>query len=199
MPWENFSHGIFLPAPKIFFSGCTVSCKSFRMGSTCEDTKGKAAGSLKEAETESRRQIFCRTYLQTMDPQRAARTAGCRDGFSTLGIQQVQKRLDEMRETAAAQICREDILRRLAQLAFGPVNDAVRLALEGERADLEELDLSAVSEFKVTDKGVEIRFVDRLRALEALGELLEDKGGGAQELYQALAEAAGEEGGWEHG
>lgn len=161
--------------------------------------KGKAVGYLKEAETESRRQIFCRTYLQTMDPQRAARTAGCRDGFSTLGIQQVQKRLDEMRETAAAQICREDILRRLAQLAFGPVNDAVRLALEGEQADLKELDLSAVSEFKVTDKGVEIRFVDRLRALEALGAMLEEKGGGARELYQALAEAAGEEGGWEHG
>ena len=134
-----------------------------------------------------------------MDPQRAAQLAGCRDGFSTLEVRQVQKRLDEMRETAAAQICREDILRRLAQLAFGPVNDAVRLALEGERADLEGLDLSAVSEFKVTDKGVEVRFVDRLRALEALREMLEEKGGGAEELYRALTEAADEEGGWEHG
>lgn len=149
--------------------------------------------------TESRRQAFCRAYLQTLDPQRAAQLAGCRDGFSTLEVRQVQKRLDEMRETAAAQICREDILRRLAQLAFGPVNDAVRLALEGERADLEGLDLSAVSEFKVTDKGVEVRFVDRLRALEALREMLEEKDGGAEELYRALTEAADEEGGWEHG
>lgn len=154
---------------------------------------------MESAREESRRQVFCQTYLQTMDPLRAARSAGCRDGFSTLGIQQVQKRLDGMRETAAAQICREDVLRRLAQLAFGPVNDAVRLAMEGRAADLENLDLSAVSEFKVTDKGVEVRFVDRLRALEALGEMLEEKAGGAQELYRALAEAAGEEGGWEHG
>lgn len=149
--------------------------------------------------TESRRQAFCRAYLQTMDPQRAAQLAGCRDGFSTLEVRQVQKRLDEMREASAAQICREDILRRLVQLAFGPVNDAVRLALEGKEANLEELDLSAVSEFKVTDKGVEIRFVDRLRALDALREMLEEKGGGAEELYRALTEAVGEEGSWEHG
>lgn len=155
---------------------------------------------MEEEKNRSRRQTFCQAYLQTMNPQRAARAAGCRDGFSTLEVRQVQKRLDQMRETAAAQICREDVLRQMAQLAFGPVNDAVRLALEGKQANLEQLDLSAVAEFKVTDKGgVEVRFVDRLRALDALREMLEEKGGGAQELYQALAEAAGEEGGWEHG
>ena len=89
--------------------------------------------------------------------------------------------------------------RRLAQLAFGRVNDAARLALHSEEADLETLDLSAVAELKVTDKGVEIRFVDRLRALDALREMLEEKGGGAEELYRALTEAVGEEGSWEHG
>ena len=47
----------------------------------------------------------------------------------------------------------------------------------------------------MTDKGgVEVKLVDRVRALEALWELLGDSGGtGAEELYQALEGS----GGWE--
>ena len=99
------------------------------------------------------------------------------------------------------QICRQDAVRRLAQLAFGRVNDAVRLALGAGGADAETLDLSAVAELKVTDKGgIEVKLIDRVRALEALyGLLSEERAGGAGELYQALTEAARGEGGWEDG
>ena len=106
-----------------------------------------------------------------------------------------------MREAAAIQLRREDALRRLAQLAFGRANDGVRLALSGREADTDDLDLSAVAEIKVTDKGgVEIKFVDRVRALETLCNLLESSDGqGAADLYRALT-AAGDDGerGWEH-
>ncbi len=65
-------------------------------------------------------------------------------------------------------VTRQDVTRRLAELAFGRANDCVRLALE-ERADLDRLDLSLLSEVKRNDKGtVEIRLVDRLKALEQL-------------------------------
>lgn len=103
-----------------------------------------------------------------------------------------------MRECAAGQLRREDALRRLAQLAFGQVNDGVRLAFAGKTAETQALDLSAVSEIRVTEKGgVEVKFVDRVRALETLCTLLESSGGqGAEELYRALT--AGQEGGWEH-
>jgi hypothetical protein len=76
----------------------------------------------------------------------------------------------------------------------------VALALHAGEADVESLDLSAVAEFRVTDKGgVEVKLVDRVRALATLCELLETGGSqGAEELYRALAESA-EEGGWEHG
>ena len=41
--------------------------------------------------------------------------------------------------------------------------------MHSEEADLETLDLSAVAELKVTDKGgVEVKLIDRIRALEAL-------------------------------
>jgi len=133
---------------------------------------------------------FCRAYLRTMDPERAALESGLQDGFEVLSRKTVQSRLERMRADTAGQIRRDDAVRRLAQMAFGRVNDAVRLALNPREVDLDQLDLSAVSELKVTDKGVEIRLVDRVRALEALCELLENGIGGADELYQALEEAA---------
>ena len=145
--------------------------------------------------------VFCRAFLRTMDPERAAAEAGKKDGFSALKKMAMQETLEEMRLSAVSQIRREDVIRRLAQLAFGRANDAVRLALHPEIADPEMLDLSALSELKVTDKGVEVKLIDRVRALEALHSLLENGGdGGAEELYRALEDAAGQvEGGWENG
>ena len=148
-----------------------------------------------------RAEAFCRKYLQCMDPEQAAVLAGCADGYAMLEAKMVRRRLERMRKAAAGQVRREDAVRRLAQLAFGRVNDAARLALHSAEADLETLDLSAVAELKVTDKGgVEIKLIDRIRALEALcGLLSEEKAEGAGELYRVLAEATGEEGAWDDG
>ena len=152
-------------------------------------------------EKDGRTGAFCRRYLQCMDPELAAAADGCGDGYRMLERKNVSRRLEQMREAAAGQVCREDAVRRLAQLAFGRVNDAARLALHSGEADLETLDLSAVAELKVTDKGsVEIKLIDRIRALEALcGLLSEEKAEGAGELYRVLADAAGEEGAWDDG
>lgn len=136
---------------------------------------------------------FCAAYLRTMDPERAAAESGRADGFSALGRKNVQNRLDRMREAAAKQLCREDAVRRLAQLAFGRANDAAVLALYPRDTDPAALDLSAVAELKVSDKGVEIKLVDRVRALEALCSLLENTGEEAGALYAALREASGPE------
>lgn len=148
-----------------------------------------------------RAEAFCRKYLQCMDPEQAAVLAGCADGYAMLEAKMVRRRLERMREAAAGQVRREDAVRRLAQLAFGRVNDAARLALHSAEADLATLDLSAVAELKVTDKGgVEVKLIDRIRALEALcGLLSEEKAEGAGELYRVLAEATGEEGAWDDG
>ena len=135
---------------------------------------------------------FCTAYLKTLDPERAAAACRLDDGFALLVRKSVRKRLESMRTAAAEEIRREDVLRRLAQLAFGRANDAAKLALSPGNVDPAELDLSAVSEIKVTDKSVEIKLVDRVRALETLCGLLGDTSGGAEELYQALAEAAGQ-------
>ena len=81
---------------------------------------------------------------------------------------------------------REDVLRRLAELAFGQPNDCVRLALEG-LTDLDKLDLSLLSEIRRSDKGlVEIRLIDRVKVLERLQQAMEEGGDGMGELIQAL-------------
>lgn len=140
---------------------------------------------------------FCTAYLRTLDPERAAVESRTEDGFSALGRKAVQTRLDRMRENAWGQLRREDAVRRLAQLAFGRANDAVALALKPRETDPAELDLSAVAEFRVTDKGgVEVKLVDRVRALETLCSLLENGGREAEALYKALQDAAEPEG-WE--
>ena len=116
---------------------------------------------------------FCRAYLRTMDPEQAAAEIGRRDGYAMLGQKGTQQKLERMRCDAAAQLKREDVLRQLARLAFGRVDDAVTLALRRGETEPEGLELSAVSELRVTEKGVEVKLVDRVRALETLWKLLD--------------------------
>lgn len=85
-----------------------------------------------------------------------------------------------------------DILKQIELLATSRVNDAVRLAfLTGEDLGLiDKLDLTAVTEFKRNkDGGVELKFLDRLGALEWL---MEHSGGDplAEQYRRALETGA---------
>ena len=89
----------------------------------------------------------------------------------------------------AGELRREDVTRRLAELAFGKANDCVRLALEDE-PELSRLDLSLLSEVKRNEKGtVEIKLIDRLKALEQLALAAGEDKDGAQEFLRALQES----------
>ena len=93
----------------------------------------------------------------------------------------------------SGQICREDVTRRWAELAFGRANDCVRLALEDD-PKLDMLDLSLLSEIKRNEKGtVEIRLIDRLKALEQLAQAAGQEGADPEEFLRALQSASGEE------
>ena len=89
-------------------------------------------------------------------------------------------------------VSRADVTRRLAELAFGKANDCVRLALEDD-PKLGKLDLSLLSEVKRNDKGtVEIKLIDRLRALEQLAQVAEAGGEDLEQFLKAL-QGGGEE------
>ena len=86
----------------------------------------------------------------------------------------------------SGKLTREDVARRLGELAFGRANDCVRLALEND-VKPEELDLSLLTEIRRNDKGtVEIRLVDRLRALEQLSQIAAEAGEDLESFLTAL-------------
>ena len=86
----------------------------------------------------------------------------------------------------SGEIRRQDVIRRLAELAFGKANDCVRLALEDDPS-LGKLDLSLLSEVKRNEKGtVEIKLIDRLRALEQLAQVAQENDSDLETFLQAL-------------
>ncbi len=82
------------------------------------------------------------------------------------------------------------IRRELRKLAFGRANDCVKLAL-GQAVDIETLDLSLLSEIKRGAGGaVEVKLMDRIKALEQLAELAQEGDEKAEEFLQALITGA---------
>lgn len=76
------------------------------------------------------------------------------------------------------------------KLAYGKVNDAVQLMFRDGLTprELKKLDLYSVAEMKQTKDGLEIKFYDRMKALEALHEL-EGSGSEQAPLYRALIQS----------
>ena len=87
--------------------------------------------------------------------------------------------------------CRKRALLGYERLAFGSTADAFRLLMSsGEDLDVAQLDLFNVAEIKKPKDGaMEIKFFDRLKALEQLGSIPEDEGA-ANGFYEALSACA---------
>ena len=69
----------------------------------------------------------------------------------------IREDVSDPRVRGTFSITRADVIRRLAELAFGDANDCVRLALE-DGAELKKLDLSLLSEIRRNDKGTVSKF-----------------------------------------
>ena len=81
---------------------------------------------------------------------------------------------------------KQDVVRLMAELAFGTANDCVRLVLE-ETPELEGMDLRLLSEIRRNEKGtVEIRILDRLRILEQLSRMVDTGQSGLDEFLNAM-------------
>ena len=91
---------------------------------------------------------------------------------------------------------RKELMRRLGKLADGKINDAVKLAFwgEGDLSWMDELDLSGLMELKRGEKGVEMKFMDPVRVIAMMRELMSDQNEqGAQDFFRALNQTAGDE------
>ena len=121
---------------------------------------------------------FCCWYVILGNAAEAAVRAGyspetaCEVGMKLLASGRCRRLISSMRESLSDQ---GGIISGLRRLAFGSCSDAAALAFADELPSPEvmrSLDLFNVSEIKrVKGGGVEIKFFDRLKALEKLWEL----------------------------
>lgn len=139
---------------------------------------------------------FCLFYKALGDPAEAARRIGMTkdpelEGQRLLNFKAVQKTLAKLSDqTDTHRLVRTGLHR----LAFGNVSDAVKLISDDASAlNVDTLDLFNVSEIKkVKGGGVEIKFFDRLDALEKLLELEENfsRTATAESFFEALGKSA---------
>lgn len=145
----------------------------------------------------NRERRFCAGFAATGDASLAARRAGYREpdqsGEALLCRDEIAREILRLTER------RSDALDRLAEvgyrrLAFGSVSDAVSLLYQSEPdlSRLGEMDLFMVSEIRrPKDGSMEIKFFDRLKALEKLERRGADCA--AQGLIDAIGRASGED------
>ena len=138
-------------------------------------------------------------YLQTGDALKAVKAAGYKSCFEKRAqelltsekIRQEILRLCEFKKAVA----RESARWGFEKLAFGSVSDAVSLLYleKPTKQELENMDLFCVSEIKrPKDGSMEIKFFDRLKALQNLfeGQEESEKGNSASPLFEAIAAGA---------
>lgn len=140
----------------------------------------------------SREKEFCRIYAETRDKRRSAFEAGYRilpnkSALKLLEKQKVRDYLDSILNNQEG-FCGE-VEAGFRRLAFGSSADAVKLLFADDLTDeqIESLDLFNVSDIKKPKGGgIEIKFFDRLKALEMLSGVSSLNPDGALPFYKAL-------------
>lgn len=143
----------------------------------------------------AKEKLFCSYYAGFGDARGCAARAGycispsvtAQKLLARADIRAEIERLEKERKSFSAQV-----EKGLSRLAFGSVADALRLMLCEETItaeEIEKLDLFNVSEIKrPKGGGLEIKFFDRLKALEKLASL----GGGEENTQSSFIKALSE-------
>lgn len=152
---------------------------------------------MKDKTLSQKENLFCTYYSIKRSGVEAALKSGYtvmpeRAAVKLLRKDSVKKRIAELSKENRA--CTNEIEAGLRRIAFGCIGDAVKIALS-ESFDTEELkkmDLFNISEIKVSrGKGVEIKFFDRIKALEKLALLVsENEDSPSESFFRAIEEGA---------
>lgn len=141
---------------------------------------------------------FCHYYIRLRNHKEAAQKSGYTflpeyAGMCLLAKKQIREKINELEKEARAD--QPLVSSGLQRLAFGSISDAVKLILsagDNTSPDPDTLDLFNVAEIKYTcGKSMEIKFFDRLKALESLSHMTEDENkNSAHSFYEALERSA---------
>ena len=128
----------------------------------------------KEKRLTGREKLFCLYYARDRDARGAAARAGCRGEPQRAAAKLLAKAavLEEIGRLCRADAEYGEARAGVRRLAFGPSADAVKLIFAEDAPGgeaIERMDLFGVSDIKrPKGGGVEIKFFDRLKALELL-------------------------------
>ena len=135
---------------------------------------------------------FCSFYISSGDFREAAALAGfadpVKDGAALLTKDKINLEIERLYQTRSEN-CRRQARAGYERLAFGNVSDAVRLmfAQDPDAEQLRGLDLFNVAEIKrPKDGALEIRFFDRIKALEKLESAETEEKNRVSDFYTAL-------------
>lgn len=141
---------------------------------------------------------FCFYYCRTKNYREAAALAGYsvfpeRSGRRLLRDKRIQTAIRRMERKFS--VLPEEAAAGYRRIAYGSLADAVRLLFADEAPspeEIEKMDLFCVSEIKRPKAGgIEIKFFDRLKALEKLNELSPPSGEQAiPQFFAALENGA---------
>lgn len=152
---------------------------------------------MKDRPLSEKEKLFCTYYSVTMNAVESAYKAGYslapeRAAIKLLRKEGVNEYIAKL--TAERKTGTDEVVAGLRRLAFGCIGDALRLAFEEniDISELKEMDLFAISEIKVNKgKGVEIKFFDRIKALEKLSGIVErNDEEGRSDIFRAIEEGA---------
>lgn len=144
----------------------------------------------------AKEELFCTYYCLDRNGREAAAKSGYRSPqraaaklLKRKDISSFIKAFDEKQKKQKA-----DVTAGYYRLAFGCITDAVKLLFFDDinESELEKADLFSVSEIKKQKGGaIEIKFFDRLKALEKLESLcLSDSNASARAFYSAIEKGA---------
>ena len=144
----------------------------------------------------SKEKLFCTYFSILRDGTQAAKKSGYRfaeiSAAKLLGKDAVKKEIERLDKQRKAN--EQDITNGYFRLAFGCVSDAVGLLFSSEatKEQIDAMDLFNISEIKRKKGGeIEIKFFDRLKALEKLTELAQGtEGTTAGSFYAAIEKSA---------
>ena len=140
----------------------------------------------------AREKLFCSYYVSSGNYKEAAALAGYSKPEKAVSFLTMRDDINEMIShmySARAESCRRKARAGYERLAFGSISDAVRLMFEEKLPEdgLASYDLFNVAEIKrPKDGALEIKFFDRIKALEKLEESELPEKNSVSDFYNAL-------------
>ena len=147
-------------------------------------------------ELSSKEKLFCTYCSVNCNGREAAAKSGYRfpekAALKLLKRKEIKAYIEQLDKQRRAD--KKDIAQGYTRLAFGCISDAISLLYseEPEKEKLEEMDFFNISEIKRKKGGdIEIKFFDRIKALEKLQQLCDEKDYmSGSSIYSAISSCA---------